>query len=166
MVFICLSVYARRSQGEERRRANQEAYKSQIAQQKQLRLDMYARERQAELDSVSDGREEEEYRKAVVAEARRRLLEEHARRLNGFLPKGSLQNQEEARIFRAAAGGMGEQQQTGYFEQSNGFQQTQGYQQQQQQGYNQTGYNPSVSFKDTGNFGNTYNGAQEQKVGY
>lgn len=122
---------------------------------------MYARERQAELDSVSDGREEEEYRKAVVAEARRRLLEEHARRLDGFLPKGALQNQEEAKIFRSAAV-MNNQTNNGNFYDTGGYQQ-------QEQSFNNTqpaqqtgGYDPSVTFQGTDNYGN----ASQQQVGY
>ena len=47
-------------------------------------------------------KEVEEYRKAVVAEARRRLLEEHSKRLAGFLPKGTIQSQGELTMMRGA----------------------------------------------------------------
>ena len=40
-------------------------------------------------------REAEEYKARVVAEARRRLLAEHAARLDGFLPKSTLNTAEE-----------------------------------------------------------------------
>ena len=48
-------------------------------------------------------REEEKFRRQVVAEARRRLLEEHAANLHGFLPKGVVKNKEEYEILRRVA---------------------------------------------------------------
>ena len=111
--------------GAARRAANRAKYQEEIGAQKAARAEAYARERDAELAGVADNKEEEEYRLAVVAEARRRLLEEHARRLQGFLPKGALANQGEATIFRDAAGpGMGQT-----------FGQTFGGTQRQQEGY-------------------------------
>lgn len=89
---------------EERREANRTRYKNEIEEQQQQRLQMYEKEKAAELEGVSVGKEEEEYRKAVVAEARRRLLEEHARRLHGFLPKGALQSKEELELVNASKG--------------------------------------------------------------
>mmetsp|Transcript_14665 Transcript_14665/g.19037 ORF Transcript_14665/g.19037 Transcript_14665/m.19037 type:complete len:542 (+) Transcript_14665:137-1762(+) len=166
--------------GEERRRANQEVYKKQIADQKQLRLDLYAREKNTELESVANVREEEEYRKAVVAEARRRLLEEHARRLDGFLPKGALQNQEEAKIFRNAttSGAVGfnltgqQSQGMGMSGQNNDFYDPSP----SQQSMSNTSYEntpPGTShnqsqYQTDNNYGNTYaHGPQKQeRVGY
>jgi hypothetical protein len=91
--------------GAQRRADNREVYKQQIKEQKQLRHTLYEAEKAAELEGVAYGKEEEEYRSAVVAEARRRLLEEHAKRLHGFLPKGALQSQEEYGIVNRAVFG-------------------------------------------------------------
>ena len=63
---------------------------------------MYEVEKTNELAGVEEEKEVEEYRKAVVAEARRRLLEEHSKRLAGFLPKGTIQSQGELTMMRGA----------------------------------------------------------------
>jgi hypothetical protein len=86
-----------------RRAANRSQYQSDISAQKASRRAAYELERDAELAAVSDGKEEEEYRRAVVAEARRRLLQDHAKRLHGFLPKGALLTRNEKDVFDNAA---------------------------------------------------------------
>lgn len=86
----------------QRREDNRARYKHEIEEQQQQRLQMYEKEKAAELEGVNYGKEEEEYRKAVVAEARRRLLEEHAKRLHGFLPKGALQSKDELKLVNAS----------------------------------------------------------------
>jgi len=95
---------AEEAAGAARRAANRAQYQTEINAQKALRHEMYEKERIAELEGVADTKAEEDYRRAVVNEARRRLLEEHAKRLHGFLPKGALANQDEAALFRTAAG--------------------------------------------------------------
>jgi len=87
----------------ERRAANRAQYQADMNAQRASRRAAYEQERDAELAAVSDGKEEEEYRRAVVAEARRRLLEEHAKRLHGFLPKGALLSRTEKEVFDNAA---------------------------------------------------------------
>jgi hypothetical protein len=47
--------------------------------------------------------EEEDFRRKVVEEARKRLLSEHAVKLKGFLPKGILRNREEYDLIQNAA---------------------------------------------------------------
>ena len=89
-------------QAAQRREDNRARYKREIEEQQQPRLQMYEKEKAAELEGVNYGKEEEEYRKAVVAEARRRLLEEHAKRLHGFLPKGALQSKDELKLVNAS----------------------------------------------------------------
>jgi hypothetical protein len=89
-------------QAAQRREDNRARYKHEIEEQQQQRLQMYEKEKAAELEGVNYGKEEEEYRKAVVAEARRRLLEEHAKRLHGFLPKGALQSKDELKLVNAS----------------------------------------------------------------
>ena len=70
-------------------------YVERIQAQKDERMRMYEQEKAAELADVGAVREAEEYKARVVAEARRRLLAEHAARLDGFLPKSTLNTAEE-----------------------------------------------------------------------
>jgi hypothetical protein len=59
-----------------------------IEQQAKQRRAMYEEEKQEELSANEERNRREEYRKAVIAEARKRLLEEHSQKLQGFMPKG------------------------------------------------------------------------------
>ncbi len=59
-----------------------------IEQQAKQRRAMYEEEKQDELAANEERNRREEYRKAVIAEARKRLLEEHSQKLQGFMPKG------------------------------------------------------------------------------
>lgn len=52
-------------------------------------------ELEKELFEKEQDRKREEFKKNVVAEARKRLLEEHAKQLNEYLPKGVIRNREE-----------------------------------------------------------------------
>lgn len=71
------------------RRAEQTAkYVSAVKAQKAERNAMYQAAKKVELDAAQEAAKTEEYRLRVVAEARRRLLEQHAKNLTGFLPKG------------------------------------------------------------------------------
>ena len=46
-------------------------------------------------------KQEEDYKARVVEEARRRMLQQHATQLQGFLPKGVLRTEEDLRcVFR------------------------------------------------------------------
>jgi hypothetical protein len=64
-----------------------------VDQQRRQRREMFDEERKEEASHKLEAAEREEYRKMVVREARRRLLEEHAAKLKGFLPRKVL-NQE------------------------------------------------------------------------
>lgn len=59
-----------------------------IEQQAKQRRAMYEEEKQDELEATEEANRREEYRKAVIQEARKRLLEEHGQKLQGFMPKG------------------------------------------------------------------------------
>uniref|UniRef100_A0A7S2SMY8 Meiosis-specific nuclear structural protein 1 n=1 Tax=Rhizochromulina marina TaxID=1034831 RepID=A0A7S2SMY8_9STRA len=89
---------AKEKQEEADRAAARQKYKLEISAQRLQRSEMYEKEKATELEAIETQKQEEEYRKFVVAEARRRLLEEHAGRLSGFLPKGAIRNQEELKI--------------------------------------------------------------------
>lgn len=60
-----------------------------------LRRDMYDKQREDERQAEVMLREDEGKRSVVIEAERKRLLEEHARELKDFLPKGTLDNQED-----------------------------------------------------------------------
>lgn len=60
-------------------------YRREILRQKEENSQLYERERLQELSVMQREIEEEEYRQQVVKEARKRLLQEHARKLEGYL---------------------------------------------------------------------------------
>eukprot|EP00604_Paraphysomonas_vestita_P000193 CAMPEP_0174825142 /NCGR_PEP_ID=MMETSP1107-20130205/42486_1 /TAXON_ID=36770 /ORGANISM="Paraphysomonas vestita, Strain GFlagA" /LENGTH=276 /DNA_ID=CAMNT_0016056507 /DNA_START=694 /DNA_END=1524 /DNA_ORIENTATION=- len=74
-----------------------------IEKQRQDRRSMYDAEKMAEAAAVTEALEREEYRLRVIREARKRLLEEHAAKLQGFMPNGAFSNQEEFEVFQKAA---------------------------------------------------------------
>jgi len=79
---------------EEARKATKAHHISLIEQQKLQKKSMYEAERNQELVVAEEAMRREEYRKMVIQEARKRLLEEHAARLRGFLPSGTLAPEE------------------------------------------------------------------------
>merc|ERR1719181_942688 len=99
LVKMMLSKFAEDEQLErelEKARITEKAtYVTRIQAQRDERLRMYEQEKASELADVAAVREAEEYKARVVAEARRRLLAEHASRLDGFLPKSTLNTAEE-----------------------------------------------------------------------
>lgn len=56
--------------------------------QRQLeeRIDMYKTEKLMEKKQFTAGAEQEDYRQKVIAEAKKKILEQHAHHLKGFLP--------------------------------------------------------------------------------
>ncbi|GMI42816.1 hypothetical protein TeGR_g7134 [Tetraparma gracilis] len=70
--------------------------------QKEERARYYEIEKSKELAERDYQGEMEEYRLRVVAEARKRLLQQHAASLKGFFPKGAITNEAEASIIRGA----------------------------------------------------------------
>lgn len=74
-----------------------------IEKQRQDRRSMYDAEKMAEAAVTAEALEREEYRLRVIREARKRLLEEHAAKLQGFMPNGAFSNHEEYEVFQKAA---------------------------------------------------------------
>jgi hypothetical protein len=58
-----------------------------IAQQASQRRAMYEEEKMSEVAANEEAQRREEYRKMVIQEARKRLLEEHGAKLQGFMPR-------------------------------------------------------------------------------
>lgn len=67
------------------------------------RARMYEQEKVLEMQELQAKREEEEYKKRVVEEARRRLLQQHATALEGYMPKGLLKTKSELEYVRSLA---------------------------------------------------------------
>merc|ERR550514_2660830 len=80
---------------EENRALERQNYKARADEQRAERLSMYEQEKAGELAEVAAVQEAEVYKQRVVEEARRRLLLEHAARLEGFLPKSTLVSEDE-----------------------------------------------------------------------
>ena len=74
-----------------RRRCQQEEAKAHhmqlVEEQRAQRRAMYDEEKEGELAAAQEAARREEYRKQVIAEARKRLIEEHANRLKEFMPR-------------------------------------------------------------------------------
>ncbi|RHY09356.1 hypothetical protein DYB36_003541 [Aphanomyces astaci] len=70
------------------RRRQKEEYKLSIAAQNQHKQAMYHHELEKEREEAARIADEEAFKRAVVEEAKRRLLDEHAAKLHGYLPKG------------------------------------------------------------------------------
>ncbi|RHY89291.1 hypothetical protein DYB35_007573 [Aphanomyces astaci] len=70
------------------RRRQKEEYKLSITAQNQHKQAMYHHELEKEREEAARIADEEAFKKAVVEEAKRRLLDEHAAKLHGYLPKG------------------------------------------------------------------------------
>ena len=71
---------------EERRRQDKLEHKTLIEHQRMEKRNMYDEERARELEISAEDARKEEYKKRVIQEARKRLLEEHASKLQGYLP--------------------------------------------------------------------------------
>jgi len=78
-------------------------YMTQVEKQRQGKKQLFDAERAAELAFAEEAERRESYRKQVIQEARRRLLEEHAAKLQGFLPGNVFENAEEFENFKRAA---------------------------------------------------------------
>ncbi|KAG5187034.1 tumor suppressor, Mitostatin-domain-containing protein [Tribonema minus] len=87
---------------EQRERAKAH-HRDSIQAQRLERERLYNMERQQELQELEKEKEREEYKKMVVAEARKRLLEQHAAALEGYLPKGAVKSAEELEYVRKLA---------------------------------------------------------------
>ena len=79
----------------DRRAADKAKYIEAVKLQKIERQEVYERAKAAEMEENGNALKSEEYRLRVVQEARRRLLLEHADELQGFLPKGTIQPEDD-----------------------------------------------------------------------
>merc|ERR1711968_345579 len=91
-----------RENAEKRIQAKKE-YIAAIERQRRGKRQQYVAEMEREKQELLAMKQEEEFRKQVVEEARKRLLAEHAVKLRGFLPKGILRNKEEYDLVQNAA---------------------------------------------------------------
>lgn len=89
-----------RAEEMERRRAKQH-HMSLIAVQSNERRAMYEKERADEQAAIEEANRREEYRKRVIQEARKRLLEEHAEKLAGFMPNKVFESREEMMMYNS-----------------------------------------------------------------
>ena len=105
---------ARERAEEEARRAHKQQHMGAIARQRDERKNMYEREREAEAAQRDENAHREAYRLQVIQEARKRLLEEHASKLSGYVPSKAFGSQEEYDSFQRAAQQQQQQQQQYY----------------------------------------------------
>lgn len=94
---------ARERAAEQKKRDQKMHHMTLIERQRMDRQEMYDREKKAETQAELDMNEKEAYRKRVILEARKRLLEEHAAKLEGFMPGGAFSNKEEYELFQNVA---------------------------------------------------------------
>ncbi len=87
---------------EDTKKAKRMDYKDKVFQQKEERQRLYMKEKEDEAILASEAARKEEYRKQVIAEARKRLLLQHAAKLQGFLPNGVIANEEELNMVKSA----------------------------------------------------------------
>jgi hypothetical protein len=100
-----------RERAEEAKRRDQKMHHMTLIERQRLdRQEMYEREKRAESQAETDSLEKEAYRKRVIQEARKRLLEEHAAKLEGFMPGGAFGNKEEFELFQTVANNQQNQQ--------------------------------------------------------
>ena len=95
------------AEDEARERSEEHARRAATAHQMKLvekqsaeRKVMYDKEKAQEEAFLAEGRKRDEYKKAVVAEARRKLLEEHAQKLAGYMPGGLLKNKDDQEVWQ------------------------------------------------------------------
>jgi len=79
-----------------------ERFLSKIQADCEEKRQLFELERQRFLSAKQSGVEQEQFRKLVIAEARKRLLLQHIKQLQGFLPKGTLISPDEAAIIIVA----------------------------------------------------------------
>jgi len=63
-------------------------FMNEVQRQREERAQMYKTEKQMENQQLNAGAQQEEYRQRVIAEAKKKILQQHETHLKGFLPKG------------------------------------------------------------------------------
>lgn len=91
---------AKERREEEQRRLMKMKHMALIEKQKDERKYLYNKEREEDARLQQEAAEREEYRQRVIREARKRLLEEHASKLRGYLPSKIFESREELEEFQ------------------------------------------------------------------
>lgn len=78
---------AKERQEENNKKQNKAHHMVLVEEQRAQRKAMYDEEKEGELEATQEAARREEYRKQVIAEARKRLIDEHANRLKEFMPR-------------------------------------------------------------------------------
>jgi hypothetical protein len=89
------------------RRAREEAierFKAEVAAQRDVRQQLFAAQKLEEVRAAEAAAKADEFKRRVIAEARRRLLQEHAAVLRGYLPRGVITSNEDLEILKAFDG--------------------------------------------------------------
>lgn len=94
---------AKERDSQARRKVANLEHRDHIARQQRQRKDMYEHAKAAELAEQTASKDDDEFRRRVVAEARRRLLVEHASKLQGFMPNGVLESTDERDLWSSGA---------------------------------------------------------------
>jgi hypothetical protein len=95
---------ARERAEDEARKQARRNYMALIEDQRRERKYMTDQERAKEIAEAEELQAREDYRRKVIQEARKRLLEEHAGRLVGYLPRKVVENDEEMEIYDRLTG--------------------------------------------------------------
>lgn len=90
----------REKREEEARERMKNNHKTKMEEQRKERATLYEQEKSLEIQDSEKERAKELYRRKVVAEARRRLLEQHGAGVEGYLPKGALKSKDELEYVR------------------------------------------------------------------
>ena len=85
---------------EEQRRVAKMQHKGHIERQRTDKINMHDEERAREMEILAEETRNEEYKRRVIQEARKRLLEEHAAKLQGYLPGKVFKNTDEYNGFQ------------------------------------------------------------------
>jgi hypothetical protein len=82
----------------QKRRMKELEHKREVERLWQEKLAIYREEREQELEEERRKKEEERWREEVIRQEKERLLREHLPNIEGFLPKGLLQNEKDKQL--------------------------------------------------------------------
>jgi len=100
----CAADDAKEALARKAREAAIERFKAEVAAQRDVRQQLFAAQKLAEVRAAEEAAKADEFKRRVVAAARRRLLEEHAAVLRGFLPRGVITSNADLDILKAFDG--------------------------------------------------------------
>lgn len=76
-------------------------YMQEVKMQRDERVALYQAQKLMEIQVLEEAKRKDEFRKRVIQEARRKLLQEHAANLAGFLPRGVILSNSDLDIIKA-----------------------------------------------------------------